>query len=576
MRPNSLFVWLLCLAAAGAAQAQIRNPFGGKKTDEQKKEEAQKKEQKNENRYAKLKEYSVDKYANDPDFKEEVEQKFGDLLRDHSDRAYSNNVERASYMRTVHEDNWREHYKLYDNLRVQDHVNQIGQKLVPATSERLFAFKVTPSPIPFAETLATGTIYISSGLISLLDNEAQLSFVLAHEMAHVELEHWKERVMMEVGQDYYAAEQSKKIARLALLGTLVGAGIGAGVDGGRGAIIGAGTGALAGAITGALLNRPLLVDWDRVQEDKADEMAFKQVLAVNYDVREVPKLYTTIENSARRDTRVALGFMGDRRRVGERKEKAADLITNAYKADIDAKLKGGQFIGDSPEHRNLMAELKRDNGIMAYYHDMFDMARQNLKEAVTIRDNDPAAHYFYGKVLELIGRTPEERKEELTAFANAVKFDYRHQNYGADLHYGLALMDQNQQDNKAVSSAFDKYVTDFAYWQVENRQLAYFPPNLDSIYEYMRLYGDTGWRPKPPDLTTIPNYIQAFGTFVGPPPEAPAAPAVRTAAPAAPPAVDPAAMAKRVQGAIADPKGAVKGAARDVVLPAVTAPPVKR
>jgi predicted Zn-dependent protease len=325
--------------------------------------------------------------------------------------------------------------------------------------------------------------------------------------------------MMEVGQDHMAAEQTKKIARMTLLGTLAGGGIGAIADKGargQGALAGAGVGAAAGLITGLLLNRPLIVSWDRVQEDKADEMAFKQVLAVNYDVREVPKLYVTIENLARRDTRVGLGFIGDRKRIQNRKEKAADLIANAYKADIEVKLQKGEFIGDSPEHRNLMAELKRDNGIMAYYHDMFEMARNNLKEAVTIRDNDPAAHYFYGKVLEQIGRTPEDNKEAMKAFANAVKFDYRHQNYGANLHYALELMDDNQQQNKqAITTSFDSYVTNYSYWLVENGQMRFFPPNLDPIYEYMRLYGDTGWRPKPPDMKDVPNYSRSFAAYVG-------------------------------------------------------------
>ena len=39
--------------------------------------------------------------------------------------------------------------------------------------------------------------------------------------------------------------------------------------------------------------------------------------------------------------------------------------------------------------RSDMAELKRDNGIMAYYNDMFELARRNLDEAwpfgITIR-----------------------------------------------------------------------------------------------------------------------------------------------------------------------------------------------
>jgi predicted Zn-dependent protease len=36
-------------------------------------------------------------------------------------------------------------------------------------------------------------------MVSLLDSEAQLAYVLAHEMAHVLLEHWRDLVTMQHG-----------------------------------------------------------------------------------------------------------------------------------------------------------------------------------------------------------------------------------------------------------------------------------------------------------------------------------------------------------------------------------------
>jgi predicted Zn-dependent protease len=538
MRPflATLLVASIALQPAYAAvdpepepQFGIGKKGGDKDKDKTKEDERDRKErerdQKNLNRYEKLKEYSTTKYRNDPDFRDDVDEAWEDLLRNHSDFAYSKNTNMASYIKTVNEDNWRMHVNLYDNLLVQNLVNRIGQKVVPESSEKLYAFKVTPSPIPMAETLATGTVYISTGMISLLDSEAQLAYVLAHEMAHVHYDHWKERTMMEVGAEEYAKDQQTKARRIGMI-----AGIGAAVAGGAlgarngGGAGGATMGALAlgglgygvGTLIGNIANRPLVVNWDRVQEDQADELAIKQVLNANFDAREVPKLYIALEKAVTRDTRVGLGFLGDRKRITQRRERIGNLLENALKAELEAKLKNASLTGDSAEFRNLMAELKRDNGIMAYYHDMFDLSRNNLRDALAVRDNDPAAHYFFGKVMSLTGRTPAELKEAGTSFQKAASLDYRNQNYGAFIHAAMSMVGEKRSGNeKEITGALDTYVTNHAKWMIESGQLRMFPPNLDTVYEYMRLYGDKGWRPKAPEVkdmlmyTGYANYLPA-------------------------------------------------------------------
>jgi predicted Zn-dependent protease len=219
-------------------------------------EKQQKSEEKNLRIYDKIKNYSHDKYESDPNFRDEVDQAYLDKLREHMGEAHDRNIERSSYIRIVHEDRFREHTGLYDNLLVQDDINRLGQSLVPANSDRVFAFRLIPEPTPNAYTLATGTIYISTGMVSLLDSQAQLTYVLAHEMAHVQLNHWKDRVMLERGLDAYNADQVKKSERVVMLGGLAGA-----LAGGLSSksASGAFAGGIGGLAAGALVVRHVLI-----------------------------------------------------------------------------------------------------------------------------------------------------------------------------------------------------------------------------------------------------------------------------------------------------------------------------
>jgi len=529
---------LAALVALPPSVSRLTAEPADKKTKDEKVAEKEKKtDEKNTASYEKVKEFSLNKYKTDPDFRDAVDAAFDETMRKHSEEAFEKNVNRRSALVFVHEDTWRRHFELYDNLLVQDHVNRIGQRLVPPDSDKLFAFRIVPDATPMARTLSTGTIYISTGLISMLDSEAQLAYVLAHEMAHVQLDHWKEKSMIELGIDEYNVQQEKKVARIGMLSTLAGGALGGAIGRSAGAAVaGAVAGAGAGLLAGYLLNPTIKhVEWDKVQEDQADEMAFKAVLNTSYDVREVPRLFLAIDRAAARDARIQLGFIGQRRRLKQRIEKAQDLIQNAMKAEIELKAKNG-FISSSAEHRNLMAELKRDNGILAFYSDMFDMARSNLAEAVAIRDNDPAAHYFYAKTLKLVGRTDEDMRLAKESFYKATKADTRNQNYGAHLHLALMMERENGVDPKQVASEMDTYVTDYARWSAERRALAAYPPNLDSIYEYMTLYGgQPNWKPRVPDLRELEQY--RIIADLGSPVEAAPVLASAAAAPAQAPAV---------------------------------------
>ena len=498
---------------AGLASAQ----FGLGKKNEAKREEQVKKAEKASRQYDKLKEFSENLYANDPDFREDVEKHYDEIQQEHSQEAFANNIAPPARPTVVHDgDRLRLQTGLYDNKLVSDYVNRVGQQLVPEDSDHLFAFRLVAHPVPFANTLSTGTIYISTGLISMLDNEAQLAYVLSHEMAHVYKDHWKLKSMMSVGEEEFNKKQERKRRFIGLGMGLAAAAVVGGVtrNGGDAATAGL-LGGVGGYALAHIMVRGINLDWDKVQEDEADRIAFKAALNRNYDVQEVPKLYLAIQNQVHHDQRVGLGFMGSRRRLEERIANVNDLLKGDYRGEIDKRMKEGKLIGSGPEFSLVMSELKRDNGILAFYHDMFQLAKSNLEYAVAYRSNDPGTHYYYAKVIKLVGRTEEDKKLAESEFIKAATTDKRSRYYGAHLYHALFLMNQKDPSlNPQIVEELQSYLNSYLGYTSEEAILAgYLPANLDDLYDYMEQAGEVKWNPKIPAGTA--TRLAAFANDSG-------------------------------------------------------------
>lgn len=534
LRAAIAFIFIVTLAPALPAADKDKEKEKEKK-EEKRRQQEQRAAARQERQYEKLRQFAIQLYENDPEFRDAVDLEFEKLMREHSETAFNTNISRRSVTVAVQEDRFRRHFHLYDNLAAQLYVNSVGQRLSPKDTDKLFAIRLVPSPIPSAQTLATGTIYLSTGLVAMLESEAQLAYVIAHEMAHVTKDHWKLKCILKLAEPEYNEKQAAKRAWLAALVTGAGAAVGAAsTRSGEGAAAGAAAGLVAGAVAGMILNPMSNVDFDKVQEDEADREAFRILLSANYDVGEIPRLYLALQNVVNLDSRASLGFIGNRRRIRERLDNCKDLIEKAYKAEIELKKSKGELVGDNPQFRHLMAELKRDNGIMAYYYDMFSVARSNLSEAVALRSNDPAAQYYYGKVLQLVGRTPEEKRAADEAFRLAAQYDTRGQNFGAHLYRALSLMgDLSAVDRKQVIEELQAYVNAYLrHADFTLRGFGLLPPNLDSVYDYLTMLGESQWIPTLPEgsgMLTLAARQAAQAETAAPAAEAQAQPAAEPA-----------------------------------------------
>jgi predicted Zn-dependent protease len=72
------------------------------------------------------------------------------------------------------------------------YLRRIGKSLIPRDLELQkvsWKFRALRDPQPNAFALPNGTVYVTTGLMTLLDNESQLAAIIAHELTHVMRRH---------------------------------------------------------------------------------------------------------------------------------------------------------------------------------------------------------------------------------------------------------------------------------------------------------------------------------------------------------------------------------------------------
>jgi len=97
---------------------------------------------------------------------------------------------------------WKNRYTVLDDRAVQQYIERLGTQLLPAFLRdpetaagygHKFWFVVVSHSDTQASAYPGGAVVIHSGLFHMVQNEAQLAFVVAHETAHVVQKHaWRE------------------------------------------------------------------------------------------------------------------------------------------------------------------------------------------------------------------------------------------------------------------------------------------------------------------------------------------------------------------------------------------------
>ncbi|HQM43748.1 MAG TPA: M48 family metallopeptidase, partial [Smithellaceae bacterium] len=152
---------------------------------------------------------------------------------------------------------------LLKDRQLNEYITQVGS-LVLAQSKKApfdYTFSVVDSSAINAFATPGGYIYLHKGLISAVDNEAELAGVIAHELAHANARHIARII-----------EKSTKLNMAALAAMIAGAFLGGGGE--ASAAIAAFSLAGAGALT---------LKYQREHEEEADRLGITYLFNAGYD-----------------------------------------------------------------------------------------------------------------------------------------------------------------------------------------------------------------------------------------------------------------------------------------------------
>jgi predicted Zn-dependent protease len=155
--------------------------------------------------------------------------------------------------------------------KVQAYVEAIGKRMA-AASERPnlpWTFTVLDDSTVNAFALPGGPVFITRGILTHMNSEAELASVMGHEIGHITARH--------------SVDQISK-AQLAQVGLVAGMVV-------RPELAGLAQAAGAGL-------QLLFLKYGRDHERQSDELGFKYMLAQGYDVREMDDMFTTLDRTS--------------------------------------------------------------------------------------------------------------------------------------------------------------------------------------------------------------------------------------------------------------------------------------
>ena len=95
----------------------------------------------------------------------------------------------------------REVGPVYTSRTLQAFVDRVGQKVAKESNlPGPFHFFVLDDPVPNAHAVSSGYVFVTRGLLALIDDEAELAAAFGHELGHIEKKHAakRERVRRDV------------------------------------------------------------------------------------------------------------------------------------------------------------------------------------------------------------------------------------------------------------------------------------------------------------------------------------------------------------------------------------------
>jgi predicted Zn-dependent protease len=347
--------------------------------------------------------------------------------------------------------------KPHEDPLLEEYLAKIGDRLLPDTVRAAggpgFRYGVIKDPTLNAFAMPNGRIYVHTGLLSRLDNEAQLATLLGHEMTHVTNRH-----ALKFTRD---ARNKQILYTVAAVAASIGVAVAVGSRSKAGDPVGAAVlSQTANAVLGVGLQLAALAainGYGRDLEREADTEGMEKLVHAGYDPKEAPKVFQLLQKDSKDRGGLEAFFFGSHPALKERVASTSELVKGKYWAAATAP----DSIKDTDEFNLRMRTVVRENAQLDIRAGRFDLARRQLDRVLAITPKDPLAHLYYGDLHRLTSqraRNAGDKARSATLALESYEKSAALDPALPDPFRQLGLLYYQQKETAKAKEAFEKYL----------------------------------------------------------------------------------------------------------------------
>jgi len=281
---------------------------------------------------------------------------------------------------------------VYQDPELENYLNRIAATLKANSIAPDFHFqiKVLKDSNLNAFAYPNGVIYIHTGILARMDNEAQLASLLSHEMTHCIHRHSLRVIRSLKDRPGYIAAVQQALSRSAVAQEFA-------------RLLGA-AGSMA-AVTG----------YTRELETEADQIGLDLMAKANYDPKEALKLFEHLKQEIESGETAEPFFFGTHPNVQQRIENAQSWLAGDRQRN-EARVK------NSAEFNRRLQGVLLANVRLDLRLGRFEVAQKTLEKYLAMHPKDAQAYYLFGESYRQRDRQNDARTA-VGYYAKAISLD---------------------------------------------------------------------------------------------------------------------------------------------------------
>jgi predicted Zn-dependent protease len=339
--------------------------------------------------------------------------------------------------------------RLYQDPLLEEYLNNVARRLTPPEVEEAgipIRVRILQDPSLNAFAYPNGALYIHTGLLARVENEAQLATIVGHEMTHV--------INRDAVRNYRDTRNKVILANIGAIAASIGLSAVAGDQTRRGnAVSGAVISQTANVMLGLGLQLGLLAavnGYGRGLEDQADAGAMRLLARAHYDLREAPKVHQLLLDRYGDPSRLENFFFGNHSRNQERIANYEHMLGTEYAQVAQAP----DLMTNSEQFQRRTRALVRENAVLDVEAGRFGTAKAALERVIALAPTDAKAYFYLGELYRKQRKDPADVDNAIAAYQKAAECDPSY----AEPQRSLGLLYYTSGNKAEARQAFERYL----------------------------------------------------------------------------------------------------------------------